>query len=84
MKLNLLVKNIKLFYENDFIKEDTGVVPIFLDNGKTDDFSLNISDAFKIRAVTFIVKDNTNKKQYAISNCMKTNVLTVTEMLYNS
>ena len=83
-KLDLLIKNVKLFYENDSIKEDKTVVPIFLDNGKTDSFSLRVSDDLKIRTVTFIVKDNINKEQYAISNCMKTNKITMTEMLYNS
>ena len=84
VKLELLLKNIKFFYENNSIKEENFVVPIFLDTGKFDEVSLKFDSNLKIRAVTFIAKDNMNKKQYSISICVNTNMVTSKEMLYNS
>ena len=82
-KLDLVVKDVKAFYKpKESDRYNVGIIPLWLDNEakiKTFSFPKTVDE---YTSLTFIIKDKTNKTQFAVQIPLNGNEVEYTKMYY--
>lgn len=81
--LKISVSQIKAFYQTEsFYEYEIALVPVYVDNSATIK-TFSFSDGSKVyTSLNFIIKDKTNKAQYAVQVPLNGDEIKYTQMIY--
>ncbi len=85
-KCDLRIKDVKFYYSSrDFIKSSASYMSINLNNSsKTVTFQVDNDTEIYFTSITMIVKDMTNKKQFAVQISTDGKILRYTDMVFEN